>query len=133
MNTGWTDAAHNQTGSAQGPDLIITTPKIFNIYQDIATVGNLRITNQVANLGFYAVEFGPGVAMVFDKYLTANYIYMLTLEDWRLHVFAGANFSFDGWRRGEDQDASKAHILWHGQLRLDSPWQQTVFSSVGAT
>jgi len=130
MRTAQTTATHDES-----PDLIVTTKKIYNIYQDIAQVGSLRFDNEVANLGFGGVVFGPNITMVFDDYCTANYMYFLTMNDWSVFVIPGLNFDDDeeGWRKPIDQNAKINHIYWSGQLRLDAPWQQYVFSNLAAT
>jgi hypothetical protein len=130
MRTAQTSATHDAS-----PDLIVTTKTIYNIYQDIAQVGSLRFNNEVANLGFGGVEFGPGVTMVFDDYCTAYYMYFLTTADWSVFVLPGLNFDDDeeGWRKPIDQNAKLNHIYWSGQLRLDAPWQQYQFQSLAAS
>lgn len=130
MRTAQTTATHDSS-----PDLIVTTKAIYNIYQDIATIGNLRFNNDIANLGFGGVEFGPGVTMVFDDYCTANYMYFLAMSDWSVFVMPGLNFDDEdeGWRKPIDQNAKINHIYWSGQIRLDSPWQQYLYSSLGAS
>ena len=55
MRTSVTNATHNSA-----PDLIVTTKKIYNLYQDIATFTNLRFDNEVANLGFGGVTIRRG-------------------------------------------------------------------------
>lgn len=130
MRTAFTTATHN--GS---PDLIVTTKAVYNIYQDIAQVGNLRFNNEVANLGFGGVEFGPGVTMIFDDFCTAYNMYLLRTEDWSVFVIPGLNFDDDeeGWRKPIDQNAKINHIYWSGQLRLDTPRHQYRFESLGAS
>lgn len=130
MRDSYTDATHDHA-----PDLIVTTKAIYNMYQDIAGVQNLQFDNKRANLGFYGVEFGPGVTLVFDDFQTANRIDFLSLQDWSVFVYPGANFDLleGGWVRAQNQDAKVAHIIWSGQLRLDSPWHQATLTSVGAS
>lgn len=130
MRSRFTAATHDHS-----PDLIVTTKTVYNMYQDIAGVGNLRFDNSKANLGFHGVEFGPGVTMVFDDFQTANRMDFLALQDWNVFVFPGANFDLleGGWTRAQNQDAKVAHIIWSGQLRLDSPWHQAACTSLGAS
>ena len=73
--------------------------------------------------------------MIFDDYCTANYMYFLNTGDWSVFVFPDADFSMQeaGWIIPPDQIAKVTHILWSGQLRLDSPWQQAAMTSLGAT
>jgi len=133
MYTAFTTATHD--GS---PDYIVTTKKIFNIYMLIAQTTNLRFGNANANLGFAGVSFMDGTNLIFDDYCTANYMYFLNSNDWSFHVVPGANFDFDEdggsmWKQPTDQLARLAHLIWMGQLRLDAPWQQYVYSSLAAT
>ena len=117
------------------PDLIIANKAQYNLYQDIAGVQNLRFDNEVANLGFGGVQFGPGVAIIFDDFCANATMYFLNTGDWNVFVYSGANFDMpeEGWMRPPNQDAVITQILWSGQMRLDSPWHQGVFTSIGAT
>jgi hypothetical protein len=131
MRTAVTNASH----AGSQPDLIVTTKAIYNLYQDIAVIGNLRFNNDVANLGFGGVEFGAGITMIFDDYCPANMMYFLTTDDWSVFVFPDADFSMQeaGWIIPPDQIAKVTHLLWSGQIRCESPWKQSVLSSVGAS
>jgi hypothetical protein len=130
MRTSLLNATHDNS-----PDLIITTKAIYNLYQDIAGVTNLRFNNDVANLGFGGVVFGPNIMMVFDTYMPAGYMYFVTLQDFQLFVYPGANFDMKepGWQIPPDQDAKVCHIIWSGQLRCDSPREQAVISSIATS
>lgn len=129
MRTAFVAATHDHS-----PDSIVSDPIVYNLYQDIVGVQNLRVDKALADAGFGGVEF-QGVGMMFDKFCTANYLYMLALDDFSLFVYPGANFDMPetGWLRPPNQDAKITQILWSGQLRLDSPWHQAKFSSVGAS
>lgn len=118
-----------------GPNVIATTDKIYNLYQDIAGAHNLRIDNSSADLGFKGVTFGAGVTMIADKNCTTNYMYMLTTDDFELYVFSEADFTMDsdGWVRPPNQLAYTAHIIWMGQIICRVPRQQAVLTSVGAS
>jgi hypothetical protein len=134
MYTMYTNCSHDES-----PNLIVTTETVYNLYQLIAQVQNLTFNNEIANLGFGGVQFGPGVTMIFDKYCTASYMYFLNTNDFTFFVVPGANFDFDEdeggsiWKQPTDQLAKLAHLIFMGQLRLDAPWQQGVLSSVGAS
>lgn len=127
MRTSYLNATHDNS-----PDLIVTTKAIYNLYQDIAGVTNLRFNNDVANLGFGGVVFGPNVTLVFDTYQTAKYMDMLSLQAFQLFVFAGANFDLKepGWQIPPNQDAKLAHIIWSGQLRCDTPREQARLTGI---
>lgn len=129
MRDAYTDATHDHS-----PDLIITTKKLYNVYQDIAGVQNLRFDNSKANLGFRGVEFGPGVTLTFDDFQTALRMDFLALQDWSVFVYPGANFDLrgEGWMVAQNQDAKVAQIIWSGQMRLDSPWHQAALTALGS-
>lgn len=128
MRTAYTSASHDES-----PDTIFTTKTLYNIYQDIAQTTNLRFNNEVANLGFGGVEFGPGITLMFDDYCPAYGMYFLTSQNWDVHVFSGLNFDDDepGWRLAENQAAKINHIYWSGQVRCQVPRQQYVLSALG--
>jgi len=134
MQASYLSASHK--GS---PDLIVTDKANFQLYQVIAQIYNLNIQNKEANLGFDSVAFGPGVQMIFDDYCPASYMYFLNTKDWTLFIVPEANLDFDKnddgsiWLQPTDQLAKLAHIIWMGQLRLDTPRRQAVLSSLGAS
>ena len=121
------------------PDLIVTDKANFKLYQIIAQMTNLRFDNKEANLGFDSVAFGPGVQLIFDDYCPASYMFFLNTKDWTLYVIPEANLDFDKneegsiWLQPTDQLAKLAHIIWMGQLRLDTPRRQAVLTSLGAS
>lgn len=117
------------------PDVIATTKKIYNIYQDIAQTTNLRFDNDVADLGFPTVKF-EGVTMMFDDFCTTGYMYYLNSSTWTMWIIR--DFDFDTrsgsmWKLPVDQLAKVAHLLWMGQLRLDTPRENGVLSSLALT
>jgi hypothetical protein len=117
------------------PDLIILNKTQYNLYQDIAGLMNLRFDNDVANLGFGGVQFGPGVTIIFDDFIPNAVSYFINISDWSVFVYPGANFDMpeEGWMRPQNQDAVITQIIWQGQMRLDSPWHQGTFTSLGAS
>lgn len=126
----WLAATHDKS-----PNLLVTTKAIFQMYQDLAGIQNLRINNKEANLGFASVAFGPGVEFTFDTYCTTAYLYGLTLDDFQFYVLPGANFDMKdpGWQVPPNQDAKIAQILWNGQLRCDTPREQFVIQSIATS
>lgn len=128
MRTAYTDATHDHS-----PDLIISTKKLYNIYQNIAGINNLRFDSTKANLGFGGVEFQAGVTMVFDDFQTAKRMDFMALQDWSVFVYPSANFDLrgQGWMEAQNQDAKVAQVIWSGQMRLDSPWHQSVLTAAG--
>lgn len=127
MRASYLSATHNEA-----PDLIVVTKNIYALYQNIAENQHLRFNNEIANLGFGGVEFQAGIALIFDDYCTANAMYFLRLDDWTVWVYPGADLDMqeEGWLKPTDQDARVTHILWQGQLRLDSPWQQAALTGL---
>ena len=131
MNNRYSSASFDDS-----PDIIVTTTALYDLYQTIAQVRNLVFDNEVANLGFGGVKFGPGVTMIFDRFCTTKYMYFLCTSNFQLFVMDGANFDFDEedgtiWKRPVNQIAKLAHILWMGQLRCDVPRQQAVATALG--
>jgi len=116
------------------PDLIVTKPATWNIYQDIME-GKIRLMNDTADGGFQKVQFSPGLQFIYDKYCTANAMYFLNTEDWYLYVYSDANFSLkgNGWTEAQSQDAKIAFLLWSGQLVCERPIQQGVLSNLSVS
>lgn len=137
MRTQLMNATHDQS-----PDFIVTTKANYALYMNIAATQLLRIDEGVATFGFGGAQFGAGVTMAFDTYITAGLylsgydpIFFLTLSDWDVFAFDGANFDMEpeGWRKPTDQDAKVAHILFSGQLRCVAPRQQAVIQKVATS
>lgn len=131
MNNRYSSASYDDS-----PDVIVTTTALYDIYQTIAQVKNLRYDDQIANLGFGGVKFGPANTMIFDRFCTSKKMVFLTTSNFQLFVISGANFDFDEedgiiWKRPVNQIAKLAHILWMGQLRCDVPRQQAVATALG--
>jgi hypothetical protein len=136
MRTNYAAASNNTS-----PDLLVSAPSIWNLYQDIAGIQNLRFNNTKADLGFDAIAF-QGMDFVFDKYstvadtaATTRCLYMLSTETLTFYVYPSTNFTMKepGWQIPVNQDAKLCHILWSGQLVCDSPRDNAVLTSVGLT
>ena len=127
MRSSYTAASYDNA-----PDIIVTTKAVYNLYQNSASGQNLRFNNEVANLGFGGVEFGPGVTMVFDAYEAAGYMHMLSTPAFSVFVYDGANFDMKepGWQIPDSQDAKVAHIIWSGQVRCDCPREQATVTTI---
>jgi len=129
MRTMFTAATHDHA-----PSLLIGTKKIYNLYQDIVGVQNLRVDQKTAEAGFANVQFQTAT-FVFDDFCPAGYLYFLAPEDWGIFTYPGANFDMppEGWQRPPTQDVKTTQILWEGQIRLDSPWHQAVLTNLANT
>lgn len=127
MRTSYANASHENS-----PDLLVGTTTIWNLYQDIAGIQNLRFNNTKADLGFDAISF-QGMDFVYDKYCTSGSLFMLSTPTLTFYVYPSANFSMKepGWQVPTNQDAKVAHILWSGQLICESPRENALLSSVG--
>jgi hypothetical protein len=123
---------HKLCTHRNSPDLVVLGKDNYTLYEDISE-GRLRIDNEVADLGFGGAKLSPGVTMTFDDYCTAGGVFFLTLQDWTLYVYDGADFDMqeEGWIVPPDQAAKVTHIFWSGQLRLDTPREQGRFTNVG--
>lgn len=130
LRTSWGNAAFDGQ-----PNVIVTTNTLYNLYQDIYGVQNLRGSNKLADLGMEGVMFQGNVDFTFDKYATASTVYGLNTESFEVYVFSDANFSLRGgtWREAENQDAMLAHVLWSGQVICTVPRENFAQTSVGAS
>lgn len=137
------DAA--QHGS-DGPDLMITTPAVWTIYEALLTPtvshnfnpmefrltpeGSRPLTNLGANQGFRALSF-RGIPVVADEKCTSGNIYTLNTNYLDFYYIpqtgiAGkqaqsGGFYWTGWKPPVNQDAMTGQILWYGQLITTSP------------
>jgi hypothetical protein len=133
MRTSWLNASFDNS-----PDLIVTTPTIYELYQYIAETHNLQFDNSMANLGFYNGAKLGSVEMIFDKYCTSYYIYFLTTKNFQTFIFDGANFDIPSegagsWVSGVGQLARSCQVIWMGQIICDVPRENAVCSNVGAS
>jgi len=128
----FTNATH---GGA--PDLIVLPKRLYNIHQLISTSAHLRFGNTTADPGFDNSQL-RGVDIIFDDYCPAKHMFFLNTADWTVYVVSGANFDLDEengsiWKVPTEQLAKVAHLLWMGQLKLDSPWRQGVYTALGTS
>lgn len=132
------DAAQISTDS---PDLFVTTPAVFTIYEALLTStaqqnfnpagGRLRMTPAglesggiTGNQGFTALAF-RGVPLISDDKCTAGNIYTLNTQYLDLyemqpdgHFVNGSaeGFGWTGWKRSFNQDAITSNLIWYGQI-----------------
>lgn len=130
LRTSWGNAAFD--GQV---DTIVTTNKLYNLYQDIFGFTALRGSSKMADLGMEGVMFQGNVNVTFDKYATANTVYGLNTSTFDFFFYPGANFDLmeGGWQKPVNQDAKVAHILVSGQLVCRVPRENFIQSSVGAS
>ena len=128
------------------PDLIITTPAVFTIYEALLTptvshqfsMNDFRMTGDgmarvggtlAANQGFRALTF-RGVPVVADEKCTSGNIYTLNtrhLTWWNIPQPAGFDrtenrgFGWTGFKEPINQDAVAGHLLGYLQLTTDGP------------
>lgn len=137
------DAA--QVGN-ETPDLIVTTPSVFTIYEALLTptvshqfsMNDFRMTGEgmakvggtiAANQGFRALTF-RGTPVVADEKCTAGNIYTLNtrhLTWWTIPQptefgrTENRGFGWTGWKEPVNQDAIAGQLLAYCQLTTDSP------------
>jgi len=131
MTKAWINSRLTKT-----PDLIITTPTIYTLYESIARP-QIRSTNEVGDVGFGDLEFKSGVRLRFDDFCPDHKMYFLNLVDWEWYVYPGMNFQMspEGWQSAlvNGQDAQTAYMFFQGQLICRHPRGQGKLNSVGAS
>lgn len=131
MTKAWIDSRLTKT-----PDLIITTPTIYTLYEQIAR-SQIRSTNVMGDVGFGDLEFKNGVRLRFDDFCPDYHMYFLNLVDWEWYVYPGMNFQLadEGWLSAlvNGQDAKVAYMFFQGQLICRHPRGQGKISSIGAS
>lgn len=137
------------------PDLIITTPAVWTIYEALLTptvvhnagVREFRLTpegsrpldNLGGNQGFRALSF-RGIPVVADEKCTSGYIYTLNTNHLAFYTLPQPvgftvertieGFGWTGWLQGVNQDAVTARLQYYGQLICDAPRTQAVRTGV---
>lgn len=133
--------------SNDAPDLFLTTPAIFTIFEALLTptvqhnMPNQRMRMTAAGLetggiagnqGFSALTF-RGVPFVSDDKCTSGNLYTLNtnyLDLYELepdgHFVNGTRegFGWTGWKRSLNQDAIVSNLIWYGQLVGTQPRKQ---------
>lgn len=112
----------------ESPNTYVMTKVLYAIYKNISRDKLSIDTGEAADLGFPGLKI-DGVAITFDDFCTAGYVYGLNTNDFDLFVYPGANFDFDKengsmWKQPTDQLAKVAHLIWMGTWRCNAPWQQ---------
>ncbi len=126
----------NCANGGTSPDIIVMSKKLYNIHQLIASAGNLRFGNAVADPGFKDSQL-RGVDIIFDDFDPAKHVFFLNSKEILVYVVPGANFDFDEengtmWKVPTEQLAKIAHILWMGQLIVRKPWNHGVYTALGS-
>ncbi|MEB3215553.1 MAG: phage major capsid protein [Nostocales cyanobacterium 94392] len=135
-----TDAAQRGNDS---PTVMITTPAVFSIIERLTTptlqvgygrpqaVGAPTGANQGIALSVGAnALYWRGIPILADERCTSGNIYTLNENHLFLYELNYTNelvesskegFAFTGFKKGQNQNAVVAHLLWAGQLVGDSP------------
>jgi hypothetical protein len=132
MRSGWLNASFDGA-----PNVIVTTPTLYEVYQFIAETNNLRLGGSKADLGFKDGSDLGGVEVVFDKYCTSLAMYGLNTDSFFAKVFPGANFDVaypeinGGMQRGANQFAYSMDVVWMGQIGCEVPRENFVYTALG--
>ena len=136
----WLKAAHDKW-----PTLGVLTKNLYEVWETIAETHNLQFGNEEANLGFGKAGLSAKSAqgrrvrldIIWDSYCPAKAAFLLTPEDFKAFVFAGANFEgadvmgTGQWQRGGNQLAASMQIVWMGQIICRVPREQAFASALG--
>jgi len=120
LRDGWASCRH----LGKTPNLIVTTQKVFDIYEQTLQV-NARYnytsaaTKFMADAGFQALEF-RGVPIVVDDKCPDGHMYMMNTEFLSLYYHPDANFKFTGFKVPTNQDGRVGQILFSGQLAISN-------------
>lgn len=114
------------TRGADRPDLIVTTPELWDALWEILQKQQRYEATRVADTGFDEIRF-RGRSVVYDDdcpegsmwFINSDY---LTL---RPHV-EYANFKDTGWKKPVNQDAAVMQLLWMGNLTSSNCRRQGV-------
>lgn len=133
--------------SNDSPNLILTTPSIFTIYEALLTptvqhnmpLQRMRMTAAgmetggiQGNQGFTALTF-RGVPVISDDKCISGNIFVLNTNYLDLYEmqpdgnFASGTkegFAWTGWKKSINQDAIVSQLLWYGQLVGTQPRKQ---------
>lgn len=118
MRTTWNTLCDN---GADDPDLILTTPTVYQLYENEI---DPDVRYSVAQLGGKAkggrgfgggLEFN-GVAITRDKKCTSGVMYMIPTTNCFMMVDSDGNFSFDDFVTPSNQKASIAKMVFRGNL-----------------
>ena len=109
------------------PNLVITTPEIFNVVESINIAQQqFQMLNKrgqlLAQNGFPVIQY-RGVPIVADEMCPAYSCYILNTKYLSLYVHsrsARSNFRFTGFKEPSNQLARVGQITWKGQLGINN-------------
>lgn len=118
------------------PDVVVSCPALFVIYENIMG-GLIRTNDEMANLGFRAVNFDPASSMIYDKYATLKTMWFLTTSNFSFFTYPNSDFDLlekngQVWQWAPNQLAQQAQVIFAGQLRCDVRRQQGLLSNKGS-
>ena len=121
------------------PNLVITTPEVFNIIESINIAQqqyqmlNKRSELLAAN-GFPVIQY-RGVPIVADEMCPAYHCYVLNTKYINLYVHSRSsrsNFRFTGFKNPTNQLARVGQITWKGQLGINNRRMFYKFTDLGS-
>ena len=122
------------------PNLIITTPEVFNVIEAVAiSQQTFEMLNKrseaLAQNGFPVIQY-RGTPIVADEYCPAYQMYVLNTKFLSLYVHSrstGNNFRFTGFKQATNQLARVGQITFKGQLGINNRRMFYKFTSLAAS
>lgn len=118
------NSANNGNGGSK-VSLIVTTQTLFEKYHGLLTATyqmNQPVptaeSRRIGDAGFTSVEF-EGVPMVYDEQATSGAMYFINVDNYKLAMMEGGNFSIEDANSPANQHIVVKHILFAGQTYTD--------------
>jgi hypothetical protein len=122
------------------PNLIITTPEVFNVIEAVSiSQQKFEMLNKrsetLAQNGFPVIQY-RGTPIVADEFCPAYQMYVLNTKFLSLYVHSrstGNNFRFTGFKQATNQLARVGQITFKGQLGINNRRMFYKFTSLAAS
>lgn len=120
------------TDGSERPDLIVTTPELWDRLWELFQAQQRYEAVQVADTGFDKIRF-RGIDVIFDRYCPEGTVWFFNTKHIQLRPHVDyRNFKDSGWKKPINQAAAVMQIFWLGNLTSSNCRRQGVIWNVSA-
>lgn len=120
------------TDGTERPDLIVTTPALWDKLWELLQAQQRYDAVQVADTGFDKIKF-RGIDVIFDRYCPEDSMWFFNTKHIGLRPHVDyKNFRDSGWKKPINQAAAVMQIFWLGNLTSSNCRRQGVIHNVKA-
>jgi len=121
------------TDGSERPDLIVTTPDLWDKLWELLQNQQRYEAVQVADTGFDKIKF-RGIDVIFDRHCPDDTMWFFNTKHISLRPHVDyKNFKDSGWKKPINQAAAVMQIFWMGNLTSSNCRRQGVIKNVKAS